>query len=74
MSDLAAWEIAERVRNKEVSAREVIDQTLKDMDGANVILNAFTVVDRRGARRQADAIDAAIARGEDPPLAGVLSA
>jgi aspartyl-tRNA(Asn)/glutamyl-tRNA(Gln) amidotransferase subunit A len=72
MSDLAAWEIAERVRNKEVSAREVIDETLKRMDGANVALNAFTVIDRRGARKQADAIDEAIARGEDPgPLAGV---
>ncbi|MGH2608624.1 MAG: amidase [Tepidiformaceae bacterium] len=72
MSDLAAWEIAERVRNKEVSALEVIDQTLQQMDGPNAILNAFTVIDRRGARRQADAIDAAIARGEDPgPLAGV---
>ena len=38
MSDLAAWEIAERVRNKEVSAREVIDEILKRMDGANVAL------------------------------------
>lgn len=72
MSDLAAWQIAERVRNREISAREVVDQTLKRLDGANAILNAFTVVDRRGARKQADAIDAAIARGEDPgPLAGV---
>lgn len=73
MSDFdAAWEIADRVRNKQVSAREITDQALRRVDGGNIPLNAFTAVDRRGARKQADAVDKAIARGEDPgPLAGV---
>ncbi len=68
----SAWEIADRVRNKDVSAREITDQALRRVDGGNIPLNAFTAIDRRGARKQADAVDKAIARGEDPgPLAGV---
>ncbi|RQR30014.1 amidase [Burkholderia sp. Bp9143] len=69
---LSATEIAKRVRQREVSAREVADATLARLDAVNPAINA--VVEHRpdDVRRQADAVDRAIARGDDPgPLAGV---
>jgi Asp-tRNA(Asn)/Glu-tRNA(Gln) amidotransferase A subunit family amidase len=67
-----ACQIAESVRRKECTAREVVDAALDRMGERNPALNAFVALDPDGARRQADAVDAAIARGEDPgPLAGV---
>lgn len=73
MESLApAWETAERVRRKEVSAREVVEAALKRVEAKNPALNAFICLDPEGALKQADAVDSAIARGLDPgPLAGV---
>jgi aspartyl-tRNA(Asn)/glutamyl-tRNA(Gln) amidotransferase subunit A len=69
---LAAWQIAEGVRAKRFSAREVLEAALKRIAGKNPTLNAFVVLDESGARAQADAVDAAISRGEAPgTLAGV---
>jgi Asp-tRNA(Asn)/Glu-tRNA(Gln) amidotransferase A subunit family amidase len=69
---LSAWETAENVRAKRISAREVTDAALKRIEAKNPALNAFIAVDADGARRQAAALDARIARGEDPGLlAGV---
>ncbi|WP_175838917.1 amidase family protein [Burkholderia anthina] len=69
---LSATEIAKRVRQRDVSAREVADAALARLDAVNPAINA--VVEHRpdDVLRQADAIDRAIARGDDPgPLAGV---
>jgi len=69
---LTACEVADGVRAKRFSAREVLDAALKRIEAKNPTINAFIQVDADGARRQADAVDAAIARGEDPgKLAGV---
>jgi aspartyl-tRNA(Asn)/glutamyl-tRNA(Gln) amidotransferase subunit A len=69
---LTACEIADGVRAKTFSAREVLETALVRIAKKNPALNAFIVLDPEGARRQADAIDAAVARGEDPgKLAGV---
>lgn len=69
---LPAWEIAEGVKARRFSAREVLDAALDRISAKNPALNAFIVIDPDGARAQADAVDAAIARGEDPGrLAGV---
>ncbi|MCC6960174.1 MAG: amidase [Dehalococcoidia bacterium] len=69
---MSACEIADGVRAKRFSAREVTDAALRRIEAKNPKLNAFIQVDAEGARRQADAVDAAIARGEDPgKLAGV---
>jgi hypothetical protein len=68
----AAHDTAERVRRKEISAREAAQDALKRIEAANPALNAFIHVDPEAALRQADAVDAVIARGIDPgPLAGV---
>ncbi|MET3213006.1 UNVERIFIED_ORG: amidase [Burkholderia territorii] len=69
---LSASELAKRVRQRDVSAREVADAVLDRLDAVNPAINA--VVEHRpdDVRRQADEIDRAIARGDDPgPLAGV---
>ena len=69
---LTATELARRVRAREISAREAAQAGLDRLDAVNPAINA--VVEHRPAEvlAQADAIDAAIARGEDPgPLAGV---
>ncbi|MBN3768858.1 MULTISPECIES: amidase family protein [Burkholderia] len=69
---LPATELAKRVRHREVSAREVADAVLDRLDAVNPAINA--VIEHRPdeVRQQADAVDRAIARGDDPgPLAGV---
>ena len=73
MSDLMpAWEIADGIRARRFSALEVLDAALARIERTNPALNAFIAVYPEAAREQAAAVDAAIARGEDPgPLAGV---
>jgi amidase len=69
---LPATELAQRIRAKQVSATEVANDALARLDAVNPRINA--VVDHRPRDVLADAaaVDAAIARGEDPgPLAGV---
>ncbi|RQT12674.1 amidase family protein [Burkholderia contaminans] len=69
---LPATELAKRVRHRDVSAREVADAVLDRLEAVNPAINA--VVEHRpdDVRRQADEVDRAIARGDDPgPLAGV---
>ncbi len=65
-----AIEIAAAVRSGEVTAVEVLDGCLAAIDASP--LNAFAVVDADLARRAAEDVDRAVARGEDPgPFAGV---
>ncbi|VWD40546.1 amidase family protein [Burkholderia contaminans] len=69
---LPATELAKRVRHRDVSAREVADAVLDRLEAVNPAINA--VIEHRpdDVRRQADEVDRAIARGDDPgPLAGV---
>ena len=69
---LSAADLANLVKTKKVSAREAAKAGLARLDAVNPQLNA--VIDHRpeDVLKQADAVDAAIARGEDPGmLAGV---
>jgi amidase len=69
---LSAADLAARIASKQVSAREAATSALDRLDAVNPQINA--VVDHRpdDVLRQADAVDAAIARGERlGPLAGV---
>jgi len=69
---LSAADLAARIASKQVSAREAATSALGRLDAVNPQINA--VVDHRpdDVLRQADAVDAAIARGERlGPLAGV---
>lgn len=61
---------ASRIRAGSTSARSLVEDAITRHEASN--LGAYIVFDADGALRQADAIDAAIARGEDPgPLAGI---
>jgi aspartyl-tRNA(Asn)/glutamyl-tRNA(Gln) amidotransferase subunit A len=65
-------EISNKVRAKEISAREAVKEALARIEARNPPLNAFIMLDADNALAMADALDARIARGEDPgPLAGV---
>lgn len=70
--DETAIEIAEAVRAGERKATEVLDLCLAEVAAGNDALNAFVHLDEGLARQAAEAVDAAVARGEDPgPFAGV---
>ena len=70
------WEpvadLAASVRAGERKAAELLDEALSRIEATNGELNAFVHVDQALARRDADAVDAAVARGHDPgSLAGI---
>jgi len=65
-------ELADSVRHKEVSAREVTAAALARIEKLNPQINAFVAVDGERALEQAAAVDQIVASGGDPgPLAGV---
>ncbi len=65
-------ETARQIRDGERTATEVVSDALARIDAGNGLLNAFVHVDADGALREAAALDAARARGDElGPLAGV---
>ncbi len=67
-----AYETAALVRKKALSAREVAELHLDWIGKTNPQINAIVDVTSDDALQSADAVDAKIARGEDPgPLAGI---
>lgn len=64
--------LADAVRGGTLTARAVLDHHLDRIARLDPPIGAFVFLDADGARAAADAVDAAVARGEDPgPLAGV---
>lgn len=67
-----AAELSRLVRGRQVSASEVAESALARIAAVNPAINAIVAGHSAEAREAAKAIDAAIARGDDPgPLAGV---
>jgi aspartyl-tRNA(Asn)/glutamyl-tRNA(Gln) amidotransferase subunit A len=67
-----AWELADAVRSGALRATKVLDVHLERIARLDPGLNAVCFLDADAARARAEAIDEAVARGEDPgPLAGV---
>jgi aspartyl-tRNA(Asn)/glutamyl-tRNA(Gln) amidotransferase subunit A len=65
-------DIAESVRTRQVSAREVLEQSRRRIEAVNPGINAFAYLDWAQAEQLAAQIDSAIAGGADPGrLAGV---
>jgi aspartyl-tRNA(Asn)/glutamyl-tRNA(Gln) amidotransferase subunit A len=65
-----AWSMAEAVRERAVSARELAEASL-ELAAADRTGAVWLLTEER-ARREADAVDRALAAGDDPgPLAGV---
>jgi aspartyl-tRNA(Asn)/glutamyl-tRNA(Gln) amidotransferase subunit A len=72
MSSAGAGAIAAAVRAGERTAREVTEAALADVAEGDAEVHAFLLVLGDEALAQADAVDAAVAQGQDPgPLAGV---
>jgi Asp-tRNA(Asn)/Glu-tRNA(Gln) amidotransferase A subunit family amidase len=57
-------EVADKIRTKEISAREIIEAHLERIEKLQPRLNAFVHVDAEGAQRQAQLAEANILRGE----------
>src|SRR4029079_13022768 len=75
MADIALWpahRLAETIRRRQLSSREVLDEYLARVERLNPPLNAVVTIDADAVRRAADAADAAAARGDAVgPLQGV---
>jgi amidase len=75
VSDIAlqpAHALAEAIRRRDISSRELLDEYLARVERLNPPLNAVVTLDADAARRAAADADAALARGEDiGPLHGV---
>src|SRR5689334_8760862 len=69
---LPAWQMASRIRNRSLSATELIDAHLRQIRQWNPKLNAFVTVDEQRARLQAQKADEAVEGGRAlGPLHGV---
>ena len=66
-------ELASQVRNKDVSARELVEHSLAMIDRTDGEINAFVSTDAERALAEASALDERIAHGdtEGLPLAGI---
>jgi aspartyl-tRNA(Asn)/glutamyl-tRNA(Gln) amidotransferase subunit A len=69
--DLTLAAARDGLRGKQFSARELTDAYLGAVEALNPSLNAFITITPEMAHRHAHAADAAIARGDAGPLAGV---
>ncbi|HEX7329712.1 MAG TPA: Asp-tRNA(Asn)/Glu-tRNA(Gln) amidotransferase subunit GatA [Casimicrobiaceae bacterium] len=59
------------LRARRISSVEATQESLARIESAQAALNAFVTIDHEGALASARAADAALARGDAPPLAGV---
>lgn len=67
-----AHELAALVRSRELSPVDLMERSLARIEALNPTLNAFVEVDAEGAMRQAEALAARLADGEEVgPLAGL---
>ncbi|MDY4833557.1 MAG: Asp-tRNA(Asn)/Glu-tRNA(Gln) amidotransferase subunit GatA [Frisingicoccus sp.] len=72
---LTAVELGKKIQNKEVTVRECVEAALAQIEAVDAKINSFVTVDREGALKKADDIQARIDAGElTGPLAGVLVA
>jgi len=67
-----ATELADLIRKRKISSRELLDQYLAQVERSNPKLNAIVTFDLERARKRAGEADHALAHGEDwGPLHGV---
>ena len=72
LTHLPAWRMAADIRNGNVSATELLEAHLRQVQRWNPKLNAFVSIDQEGSRLQAQEADKAVRSGEPlGPLHGV---
>ena len=72
---LSASDVARRIRSKQQSPVEVMEQTIARIEARNPSLNALIFTDFEGARAEARKAEDAVMRGDPlPPLHGVPAA
>jgi aspartyl-tRNA(Asn)/glutamyl-tRNA(Gln) amidotransferase subunit A len=64
-------ELLQALRARKLSSVELVRDTLARVARAQASLNAFITIDEQGALASARAADAALARGDAPPLTGI---
>lgn len=70
--DVSIQTLQQAIRQGEISAREVAEQTLQAIEQHNPALNAWTEITGPRMLKEASAVDAQRQRGESlPPLAGI---
>ena len=67
----SATAMLQALRERQLSAVELLDLHLRRIERFNPTLNAIVIPDYDNARKVAEAADAARARGEDGPLLGL---
>ena len=69
---MSAREMAQAIRNRQASSREVVEAHLRRIEGVNPSINAVVIVMAEQALEAANVADHAVAAGADlPPLHGV---
>jgi aspartyl-tRNA(Asn)/glutamyl-tRNA(Gln) amidotransferase subunit A len=71
LSGLTAGELTERLRKREVSAREAVDAALSRIEALDPEIGAFLWTDKTDAVRQADEAQTRLDDGDPAPLLGV---
>jgi aspartyl-tRNA(Asn)/glutamyl-tRNA(Gln) amidotransferase subunit A len=72
LCDQSAYELSRLLRNKEVSARDIVESVLLRIEEKEPQIHAYITVTRDSALRQADHADRLIAQGNEfPPLTGI---
>lgn len=75
LNQLTAYEIISLIKEKKVTAHEVIQDIYNQIDKVDNLIKAFLVLNREDAFKQAKEIDLKVKNGEKlPPLAGVAIA
>lgn len=75
LNQLTAHEVTRLIREKKVTAQEVIQDVFEQIDKVDDLIKAFLVLTREEALKQAKEIDIKVKNGEKlPPLAGVAVA
>lgn len=70
--DYTAVELAEKIRQKEISVMDAVKAVIMQIDKTEPELNCYVTVDREGALKKAEEVQAKIDKGElTGPLAGV---
>ncbi|MDR7869249.1 MAG: Asp-tRNA(Asn)/Glu-tRNA(Gln) amidotransferase subunit GatA [Tissierellaceae bacterium] len=63
--DIKARDIREKIINKEMTAGQVVEAYIKNIEETEDEINAFISIDKEGARTQAAKIDEKLANGEE---------